>query len=192
MSRWRLAIGVAGLVAAAGCDQQAPTGSPASGPPAAAHAPAGPAAAAASPPAKTLSAAEEDAADAAAEAEMERALARAKDAPPPDPDAPPPGTARKKAESGVGAQGQGYGAGLITTPLEVYFRAREQITFNIQVADAMRIYRALHDFKGPKSNDEFMKEIIQANRISLPELPAGHRYFYDPKSEELLVEHPAE
>ena len=37
--------------------------------------------------------------------------------------------------------------------------------------------------------DEFQKEIILASNIELPELPAGVRYVYEPKSHELLVEH---
>ena len=51
----------------------------------------------------------------------------------------------------------------------------------------MQTYKALHD-GAPKTHDEFMKEIIQAAEIRLPELPAGDRYIYDPKTEQLMVE----
>jgi len=36
-----------------------------------------------------------------------------------------------------------------------------------------------------------MEKIIKANNISLPELPEGHKYVYDPKLEMLMVEKPA-
>ena len=55
----------------------------------------------------------------------------------------------------------------------------------------MNKYKA---FKGqaPQSHEEFMKEIIEANAINLPELPPGDKYFYDAKTEQLMVQHPAE
>ena len=44
----------------------------------------------------------------------------------------------------------------------------------------------------PKSHEEFMEKIIKANHIHLPTLPEGHRYVYDPKQEQLMVEQPAQ
>ncbi len=34
-----------------------------------------------------------------------------------------------------------------------------------------------------------MQRIIKENMIKLPDLPPGDRYVYDPKREELMVEH---
>jgi hypothetical protein len=104
----------------------------------------------------------------------------------------PSGGTTEKAQVGVGAQGKDYGtpdAGLITTPIAAYFTAREQITFLIQIPDAMRTFQALNG-RYPKSHDEFMKEIIQAGNIKLPELPVGAKYVYDPEKAELTVVHP--
>jgi hypothetical protein len=42
----------------------------------------------------------------------------------------------------------------------------------------------------PKSHEDFMAQIIDANQIHLPELAAGQRYVYDPEKEELMVERP--
>jgi hypothetical protein len=98
----------------------------------------------------------------------------------------------EKAQVGVGAQGKDYGtpdAGLITTPIAAYFGAREQIVFNIQIPDAMKTFQALNG-RYPKSHEEFMKEIIQAGSIKLPELPEGAKYVYDPQKAELTVVHP--
>ena len=52
----------------------------------------------------------------------------------------------------------------------------------------MRIYKALHDRHGPKTHEEFMKDIIQENQIVLPAVRPGDRYLYDPAREELMVE----
>jgi hypothetical protein len=104
----------------------------------------------------------------------------------------PAGGTVEKAQVGVGAQGKGYGTpdgGLITTPIAAYFGAREQIVFNIQIPDAMRTFQALNG-RYPKSHEEFMKEIIQAGGIKLPELPEGAKYVYDPEKAELDVVHP--
>ena len=86
---------------------------------------------------------------------------------------------------------RGYGGGLITTPVHTYFAAKQMIVFNVQIPEAMNIFKATNDNKPPRSADEFMKEIIKASNIALPELPAGDRYVYDPKTGDLLVEHPA-
>ena len=105
---------------------------------------------------------------------------------------PPPTTEQVKAEVGVGKKGRGYGGGIITEPIRQYFLQQDRLTFEVSLVQAMILYKADHDFKGPKSNEIFMKEIIEANSIKLPELPEGHRYFYDPKTEELMVERPTE
>jgi hypothetical protein len=99
-----------------------------------------------------------------------------------------PGVVTEKAQ--VGATGKGnYGSpGIVTTPISVYFQAQEQLIF-LSVQHAVDIYQGLNGYK-PKSEDEFMKEIIEANQIKLPQLPPGHKYKYDPQKGELMVERP--
>ena len=96
---------------------------------------------------------------------------------------------REKAEVGVGKKGQGYGGGIITTPVEVYFRTEERITFNIQIPQALNLYKVTNGH-APKTHEEFMEKIIKANRVDLPDLPRGYRYIWDPDKEQLTVEHP--
>ena len=127
--------------------------------------------------------------------------AAAQPAPPPPPPPPPPAAeaqpapqapaaqpnvVRRKAEYGVGKKGRGYGPGIITTPVAAYFGARERLEF-LKVEHAINLYGATHEGP-PKSHEEFMKEIIEANFIDLPQLRSGHRYMYDPKKGELMVE----
>jgi hypothetical protein len=100
-------------------------------------------------------------------------------------------SASEKAGVGVGAKGRDYGGpGFVTTPVETFFRAQERITFEAQIPNNMKIYKAQHDNKGPKTQEEFMRVIIQEGGVDLPELPAGDTYVYDPKTEQLLVRHP--
>lgn len=107
-------------------------------------------------------------------------------------EAPPPAEpvmVREEAKAGVGKKGRIEGEGLIVTPVKTYFLAKEKITFDIQVAQAMQLFKGEHGF-APKSHDEFMEKIVKFNQIVLPELPEGHRYVYDPAQEQLMVEHP--
>lgn len=97
--------------------------------------------------------------------------------------------AREKADVGVGKKGH-YRKGLITTPISVFFRTQEMITFRIQIPHAMDLYKALNG-RAPRTHEEFMQKIIKENMIDLPDLPPGCRYIYDPKTEQLMVEHPA-
>jgi hypothetical protein len=100
---------------------------------------------------------------------------------------------RIKADVGVGAKGRGldkFQGGVLVTPAKAYFTLRERAIFQVQIPQAMQMYQALHG-SAPQSHDQFMKEIIQANQIRLPELPAEQRYVYDPQAKELMVERPA-
>jgi hypothetical protein len=99
-----------------------------------------------------------------------------------------PGTELKKAQQGVGEKGH-YEEGIITTPVSVFFSAQERIAFEIQIPHDMQIFKALEN-RPPKDQAEFMQKIIKANGIRLPELPPGHRYIYNPKTEQLMVEYP--
>ncbi len=79
----------------------------------------------------------------------------------------------------------------MTTPVETYFRTLDRVAFEIQIPSAMKLYKASHNNKGPKTQEEFMNVIIKENAVQLPELPAGDEYFYDPKTEQLMIRHPA-
>ena len=92
----------------------------------------------------------------------------------------------KPAEVGVGAKGN-YGPGLITTPASAYWKTKEKIVFEIQIPKALQLYKALGNGSGPPTHDAFMTEVIQANRIPLPELPEGQIYRYDPETEQVMV-----
>ena len=95
---------------------------------------------------------------------------------------------REKADVGVGKRGRNYGGGIITTPVRSYFRVRQRAVFQIQLPQAERMYQAEHDGKGPPSHEEYMRDIIEANGIALPELPEGETYFYDAEKGELMVQ----
>jgi hypothetical protein len=103
---------------------------------------------------------------------------------------------RVTADAGVGQRGrsldqfQGAVERTIVEPARTLFAVRERLVFSTQIPQAMQLYKATHG-RAPASEEEFMRDIIQANNIRLPELPQGQRYVYDPASEELLVERPA-
>jgi hypothetical protein len=104
--------------------------------------------------------------------------------------APADGDTLKKVEVGVGVKGKDYGGpGIVTTPVATMFRAQERIALT-QMANAIKIYKAGHNDKGPKSHDEFMDVIIKENAVQLPELPQGDVYWYDVEEEELMVRSP--
>lgn len=92
------------------------------------------------------------------------------------------------AQLGVGAQGKGYGDGIITTPIAALFSAREKITFD-QIKHNMDLFKGLND-RYPNSQEEFDDQIVKESGLTLPELPAGERYFYDPQEHELFVLRP--
>ncbi len=101
---------------------------------------------------------------------------------------PRPDTELKQAQAGVGEKGH-YEQGIITTPVSVFFTVQERIAFEIQVPHALQLFKAMEG-RPPKDQAEFMQKIIKANQIKLPELPPGHRYLYNPKTEQLMVEYP--
>ena len=89
----------------------------------------------------------------------------------------------------MGKKGRGYGKGVIVTPAASLCAARERLVFEVEIPEAMKLFKATED-RAPKSHEEFMEKIIKANNIHLPELPEGDRYKYDPKTEQLMVESP--
>jgi hypothetical protein len=111
-------------------------------------------------------------------------------APPPPPPPTIPQGPREVAKAGVGKKGRSLKpGGLITTPAVVFFRVGQRMVFDVQIPHALDLYKAEHGH-APKTHAEFMREIIEANSFQLPELPRGGRYVYDPKTAQLMVEHP--
>lgn len=184
MNRACGALLLAALAMIVGCGELPPVEDTASGPaPPAAPAPAPPGDPNAAPPAEEASTAPAAAPAADASAEMPAA----------DPAAPESATVEGEvAGVGAGKKGQNYGQGIITTPLETYFRAEERITFEAQIPKNMQLYKAEHNNKGPKTHEEFMQVIIKDGGVSLPELPDGDEYLYDPKTEQLMIKKAAQ
>lgn len=107
---------------------------------------------------------------------------------------PAPEMVREEATVGVGKQSdpvpvEPTAGDIITTPINTYFIAKEQVAFNIQIPQAMSLFKA-SEGRSPESEQEFFDKIIKANNINLPELPEGHKYVYDVAAEQLMVEHP--
>jgi hypothetical protein len=75
-------------------------------------------------------------------------------------------------------------------PARSLFAARERLVFQVALPQALNLYQAEHG-RFPRSHEEFMRDVIEFNRINLPELPPGQKYVYDPQSGELMVERPA-
>ena len=100
-------------------------------------------------------------------------------------------TERVKAEKGVGIKGRSLDEyeGPIVTPAKAYFTAKERIIFEIAVPQALALYDATEG-QGPKTHEEFMEKIIEANKIELPMLRPGHKYVFDPETQQLMVERP--
>lgn len=95
------------------------------------------------------------------------------------------------AEKGVGQKGRSLDEheGMIVTPIKSLFAVQQRVIFEIQLPQAMNLYEATNG-KAPQTHEEFMQKIVNFNKLELPELPPGHRYRYDPKLKELLVERP--
>jgi hypothetical protein len=99
----------------------------------------------------------------------------------------------QKAGVGVGAQGRSLEGGsennpatIISAPAATYFRTKEKIVFEIQVPQALNLYMA-EKGRNPRNHDEFMRDIVEFNRIPLPKLPAGMVYRFDSEKGELWV-----
>ncbi len=108
---------------------------------------------------------------------------------PEEPAPEPAPVVREEAKAGVTGKGQGYGQGPVATPVAAYFGARERIIFQIQIPQAMKLFKGMEG-RNPKSHEEFMAKIIKASSIALPELanPETERYVYDPETGKLMVE----
>jgi hypothetical protein len=104
---------------------------------------------------------------------------------------PQPETERIKAQTGVGIKGRSLDQyeGIVVTPAKTLFTAKERIAFEIAVPHALSLFNA-SEGRNPESHEEFMENVITFNQIKLPELPPGHKYVYDPQTNELMVERP--
>lgn len=108
-----------------------------------------------------------------------------------------PAVERVEAKAGVGKQGQALATvednninRAIAQPVRSLFAVKQKAVFDFQIKPALNLYKGSNG-KMPQSHDEFMEKIIQQNNISLPELPDGEKYEWDPKEEKLYVIKPA-
>ena len=76
---------------------------------------------------------------------------------------------------------------LIAGPAKAYFNVKERVVFDIQLPHAANLYNALNS-RDPKTHEEYMREIVVANKIELPKLREGMVYRYHPDTKELWVE----
>jgi len=76
---------------------------------------------------------------------------------------------------------------IITVPLTTYFRAHELEVFRIQIPMAMKFYQA-DNGRYPQTQEEFVRDIIEANQIKLPVLRDGDKYVYNPDTHEVMIE----
>ena len=102
---------------------------------------------------------------------------------------------RVKAEVGVGQSGRSLDnetgvARMISEPARAYFSVAERTVFDIQIPQAMQLFKAMEG-RSPNSHDEFMTKIVRANSIQLPKLAEGQKYIFEPSTSELMVEQPA-
>jgi len=101
-------------------------------------------------------------------------------------------TERVVAEGGVGKQGKSLQGDdvnqTIATPARVLFDFKQDAKF-IVVQHTVNAYEALNG-KVPQTHEAFMKEIIEANNIKLPELSEGEKYVWVPEEKKLYVERP--
>lgn len=94
-----------------------------------------------------------------------------------------------KAVAGVGKQGRGYGGGIISEPVRQRFIQEQKIIYEIAIPQYLVLYDVEHGHP-PKTHEEFMEKIIEANGVTLPELPEGETYVYVPEQKQLMVRRP--
>ena len=95
---------------------------------------------------------------------------------------------RRRANTALTERGK-YEIDLLTQPASAYFALKDQVVFSVQIPKAVQYYE-LAKGKKPATHEEFMREIVEKNRIELPPLPTGNRYVYDGKTGDLMVESP--
>lgn len=73
----------------------------------------------------------------------------------------------------------------VTGALEAYGPIVQRLS-ETEIAHALNLFQAEND-RYPKDHDEFMEQIIKANRIKLPVLPGKKKYQYDVENHKLVV-----
>ena len=111
-------------------------------------------------------------------------------APVPPPVTPPPAApVQEKASEDLTKKGiaaKDIGKGVLATPTSTYLRIQDRAIF-LNLEHAMNLYKGEHG-ELPKTHDDFMRDIVQANNINLPELPDDSKYVYLPDKGELMIE----
>ena len=97
----------------------------------------------------------------------------------------------QKAVAGVGKKGQKLKddkgvARIISGPASTLFKVEQMAVLDIQIPHALQLFQALNG-RVPKDHEEFMSEIVKANRLTLPELPQGAVYRFNAEKGELWV-----
>ena len=104
---------------------------------------------------------------------------------------PAPKTEVREVQIGDDRRGHYEKHEFIAAPIGVYFRATQGMELE-RITAAINLYKAMNDNKPPATEEIFMKEVIEANRIKLPQLKEGWKYLYDPETGKLMVEKPVE
>ena len=77
---------------------------------------------------------------------------------------------------------------IVLVPIATYFTIKERTVFNIQIPQAINLYKASNDNKMPATHEDYMRDIIEYNKINLPPLRnPKDKYQYDPESGELKI-----
>lgn len=97
----------------------------------------------------------------------------------------------QKATAGVGKRGQSLQddqgvAKIVSGPASALLKVEQKVVLDIQIPQALQLFKASNG-RFPKSHDEFMSQIVQANRLQLPELPDGMVYRFNSEKGELWV-----
>jgi hypothetical protein len=104
-----------------------------------------------------------------------------------------PNLERVKAGKGVGIKGRSLDEyeGVIVTPAKTYFTAKERIFYEIEFPANYRLWRVQED-RAPKDFDELKAKFLDPLGLTakMPKLPDGHKYVWNPETEELEVERP--
>ena len=91
----------------------------------------------------------------------------------------------KDPKKGKVFHGQG---GYLNAVFSARFYAEHRLTLD-KVKHATDLFEATNS-RLPNSHEEFMREIIEANYIELPELDDGNEYWYDPSDGALKMRKP--
>lgn len=73
----------------------------------------------------------------------------------------------------------------ITGPLEILRKVRIQLP-SLQIEHALNLYNASEGHY-PRTHEEFMTQIIEYNRLKLPQLPPDLEYQYDVAEHKLVI-----